>query len=117
MENVKFRAWHKNKSKMIYGPTDGVISSPWILSLCQSCFMDPMQFVGLYDKNDKEIYEEDIAFCHDEDFHDFIGVVKFKNGHFMIDDNFTSHYFLQDFEIEVIGNIYENSGLLKRNTP
>lgn len=100
-----FKIW--GQSYIMWGETNGTPNLTEVDS--STCG----QYTGLNDKYDNLIYEKDIVFCHDEDFNDFIGVVTFKNGHFMIKSDLISRYFLQDFEIEVIGNIYNNPGLLK----
>ena len=73
------------------------------------------QFTGLYDKNDREIYEGDIVdivenkyiIIFDEEELDF----KATNGKKNYGNNF--QYLNCCDEIEVIGNTYENIGLLE----
>lgn len=70
------------------------------------------QYTGLYDKNGKEIYEGDILrFTHERE--DFINTdariaVEIPKIYYMIDNPY-NHSF------EVIGNIYENPELLKKD--
>lgn len=69
------------------------------------------QFTGLYDKNEKEIYEGDIA-CNDT----YKGVVVYKNGAFALDlgKNYGCVYLFCLDSLMVIGNIYDNKELLER---
>ncbi|MBH1941659.1 hypothetical protein I5677_12220 [Mobilitalea sibirica] len=65
------------------------------------------QYIGLKDKNGKEIYEEDI-FCH-PNAPKYKYVVEWEDGGFSIfieDTGFKHNY------IEVIGNIHENPELI-----
>jgi len=72
------------------------------------------QFTGLADKNGKEIYEGDIL----KDKYSDLYIVFFKNGSFVyksITEKLDLFYNLSNSnnQWEVIGNIYENSDLLK----
>ena len=74
------------------------------------------QFIGLYDKNGKEIYEGDIVrFDYIEERKEIMSVC-FDDGMFgfLIEGGFypLSEYLNQN--LEVIGNIYENPELLKQ---
>ena len=76
-----------------------------------------LAFTGLHDRNGTEIYEGDIITGKDGKFK-IKGVVKFKEGCFwcMIppDDYFEPFPDLMEgYEVEVVGNVFENPGLLK----
>jgi uncharacterized phage protein (TIGR01671 family) len=58
MKEIKFRAWHDDKKEML---------PPWsiwktnLVDYDDSCYLHIMQYTGIKDKNDKEIYEGDIV--------------------------------------------------------
>ena len=132
MREIKFRAWDKLTSKMLYWE--------YLLSVHPSInlfFNEPdvelMQYTGLKDKNGKEIYERDII----QEQTIMIGhtgkvfqqgsgewSVSYRRGShpFYIPDGFENSietHSLQDWasdkRIVVIGNIYENPELLSPN--
>ena len=78
------------------------------INLCNS--------LGLYDKNEKEIYEGDIILIKDDTEK---LIVKWYDGAFVLVNKYDEHfegyvtlYRYMPIEIEVIGNIYENLELL-----
>jgi len=74
MREIKFRGWDKSIKKMIYPKLwDNSMPSNW------QHWYELMQFTGLKDKNEKEIYEGDIVRCEYG-----IGQVVFNAGCFMV---------------------------------
>jgi uncharacterized phage protein (TIGR01671 family) len=87
------------------------------------------QYTGLNDSTGRKIYEGDIlkvegneyysndSFCIDEEEWEYIGKVKSNSCMWLIESNNTWLPFcdmlMEDFEIEIIGNIYENPELLE----
>lgn len=73
------------------------------------------QFTGLHDCKGVKIYDGDIVHFEQDDF-DFYFEVSFNdNGCFVARNHLqkSDFYFLDDFEYKVIGNIHQNSELLK----
>ena len=70
-----------------------------------------MQNTGLSDKNDKEIYEGDIL---KGAYNDHLYVVEFKHGEFICEKGI--HILGRSLwdKTEIVGNIYENPGLLQQ---
>lgn len=141
MRDIKFRAWHKEKNIMVYdneddtygywdgccnsnvGMVNTILNSKWYKQY------EFMQYTGLKDENEKEIYEGDIIdFSYDMfvgNFDTFVakGVVVFDEGAFYVElfenerttkDEAYLLYSINTDSIEVIGNIYENKDLLKK---
>jgi uncharacterized phage protein (TIGR01671 family) len=111
MREIKFRAWLYKDKKMQY---ESLFRAEKFGG--RDCEII-MQFTGLHDKNGKEIYEGDI--CHSKNHEPSNYKVEFFEGGFCltcegaypIDIN---HFFPSiGCCIEVIGNVYENSDLLK----
>lgn len=112
MREIKFRAWDKCKSRMVFFDLwDAEVSIP-------SSDSPIMQYIGLKDRTGREIYEGDIVSFYIEDKEDSQGKseVYFLNGCFSI--NAGEEYkpclcMCEEEYLEVIGNIYENGDLLK----
>ncbi len=130
MKEIKFRAWNKIASFMMdwkdfIGYEKDQIS---IVGNDYRVFNDDefiiMEYTGLKDKNGKEIHEGDITAVFNFEDSFFRVKVVYQNGAFgyinIFDEfiPFASNNFSQwtddkSKEIEVVGNIYENSDLLK----
>lgn len=125
---IKFRAWNIKKKIMCYDNED-MSAGYWDVAYSSDVSIinqylnlpkhlrsyEYMQYIGVLDKNGKEIYEDDIVLSDDGK----VGQVKWFEEHlaFMIwcvTDNKVYFAYDNDFsKIEVIGNLYENADLLK----
>ena len=127
MREIKFRAWVKEKKAIFEVILIDYVSKKvtyllervgHLLSIRDAKFNDVelMQYTGLKDKNNKEIYEGDILF---ESFGERYYKVVFENGGFRAEfkGDFDEHSFdLIDVVAqgcEIVGNIYENSKFIK----
>ncbi len=117
MREIKFRAWDKEGNEST-GEEIGMISAeewrerysyvmplPWKTN--RYIFI---QFTGLKDKNGKEIYEGDIINRGDYEPR-LIQTVTYVYGGFSLYE--TKSSMPPEWDMEIIGNIYENPELLK----
>lgn len=126
MREIKFRAWVKEKKAIFEVILIDYVTKKvtyllervgHLLSIRDAKFYDVelMQYTGLKDKNNKEIYEGDILF---ESFGEKYYKVIFENGSFKaeVEGDFEEYSFdLIDVVAqgyEVVGNIYENPELI-----
>ena len=131
MREIKFRAWDTYSAKMHYKFTIGSVTNPndnlWT---CPTAWVEDrgwvncdtfelMQYTGLKDKNDVEIYEGDIVKAHTYKRTNF--KIEFIEGGFCATQNGIeypidiNHFYPSiGCTIEVIGNIYENPELLEQ---
>ena len=121
---IKFRAWIKDKKKMVYGK-DATSSAHFTDSFkYRKNEVELMQYTGLKDKNGKEIFEGDILRDTDSEIY----YVDFIRGCFYLRTNYKSFPHLgwaewlpmceidrlaNPVDFEIIGNIYENPDLLE----
>ena len=122
MREIKFRAWHKEKK--IMGEVLGIdilhkeifFSNEDVDCYEHTDFKDAelMQYTELKDKNNKEIYEGDIVIHHSKMYKIIFNAKEarfvLRNDEFELEIPFTNN---NNKRIEVIGNIYENSELIK----
>ena len=116
---IKFRAWEKNLKEMIpVGEID--FNSLMINQSTTWRFIDEvelMQYTGLFDKNGTEIYEGDLV---SDLLNGSLGEVIFDEGCYLVDwedelTTITLHQNIREFDVVVVGNIYENPELLERS--
>ena len=138
MRDIKFRAWDKVSKKMlkiglvdlddmtVYNAKSGDFRCSYQRKTKYSeneSFEDVerlifMQYTGIKDKNEKEIFEGDIFVHNNQKFEviydgtRFIGVDSDRSGNGYV-CYVDSHYKDGSSSIEVIGNIYENPELLE----
>lgn len=114
MREIKFRAFHKERREYDYSEYG---SGGWWGDCVVDCPKDyePIQqYTGLKDKNGKEIYHFDILslpmrFHGDHTYKPSIAVMQWEHDGWYVEDQGECGY----SEMEIIGNIYENSELLK----
>ena len=118
---MKIRIWdHWNKHFVyvnISEPTEADIEALGVLAKCQK-----QLFTGLSDKNGKEIYEGDVVkyrWSLDKKYTALTNEIVFETAYARFNIKgwmgVISKGFAEIQEMEVIGNIFENSGLVKGN--
>jgi uncharacterized phage protein (TIGR01671 family) len=128
---IKFKFWNKKNSRFLQNDNNSIdktIFDLWdwveVMGTCTSFPMGDYVFVqctGLTDKNNKPIYEGDIvkfsrSFEKERQIKELKSFVRFDEGQFGFDlIGFNDRFFTLSDEcgIEVIGNIFEHSELLK----
>ena len=111
MREIKFRAWDIENKR--YNHLSFSIYKVNMIDQDPSRWLF-LQYTGLKDKNDKEIYEGDILSIPPDAHHHYEerNVVEYGDGVYLLEDH---GLYLNDWNEmgEVIGNIYENPELLE----
>ncbi|OFG50518.1 YopX family protein [Listeria monocytogenes] len=130
MRDIEYRAFVKETKKMLpvtdlcFNETEAVGVSGCGNANCTLCvdwysFDDVvlMQYTGLKDKNGKKIFEGDIVNCKffDRMVSDIAGVINFIDCVWAVSDfkNKRLYQLIDVDNIEIIGNIHENSEILE----
>ena len=127
---IKFRAWDKRKKKMIYNFfISSVGGGIWqktgheLYPISHAIGNALMQYTGLEDKNGREIYEGDIVEClwgrGVVCFGGYLNIGGYDTSSccygFHVETREGNCTLTDDEYTEVIGNIFENPGLLEGN--
>ena len=120
MKEIKFRAWQSHKNKML--SHEDMVRGGWSFDdfNVDGSKSEIMQYTGLKDKKGKEIYEGDIV---NQQFDTFVveyGIqevdafegIGYNLWSFM--EKLTADGKRLQSELEVVGNIYENPELLRK---
>ena len=122
MREIKFRVWHKGKKIIseVFGIDilhKEIFFSNGDVDYCEISdfkYIELMEYTGLKDKNNKEIYEGDIINLHNGKYK---VIFNSKEARFVLRDDefemnipFTNN---NNKRMEVVGNIYENPELIK----
>ena len=109
MREIKFRAWDEVLEEFVLWKK---FKEYYNWAIFENDKVKVMQYTGLKDKNGKEIYEGDMLKVGEWEPKEVIwkseGIVSYILKH--------TDYFLgsnEPYEIEIIGNIYENEELLE----
>lgn len=124
MRTIKFRGKRIDNGQWVYGKNiqfqiDGT-DRVCISENASQRWLDPDtvgQFTGLYDKNDKEIYEGDIISLNPRNSRTLKVYWNDRMCNFLLvnDDTVIDMYKDDENHYKVIGNIYDNKELLTQN--
>ena len=132
MRTIKFRAKELGTGEWVIGDLHILCTRPHIHNFLYNPdkkYIDMStigQFIGLHDKNGKEIYEGDFIRSFDSQGEPIIHAIEYENNDaqfIVVLAGYTKYDFgcggitqkwINEFEKEVIGNIHDNPELLKQ---
>ena len=119
-KEIKYRAWDKINKKMLnwYEFLDTNVKDTFITP--ESTGLILTEYIGICDKNGKEIYRNDIIKLKKLDKDPIIALIDWSREYlsYVLITEDVAHVFenlgdyLDEYDLEIIGNIYENSNLL-----
>jgi uncharacterized phage protein (TIGR01671 family) len=134
MREIRFRVWDAKYNKFVVPNMDNhdvyfylssILAELVPLKEYEGRFI-LQQFTGYSDKNGREVFEGDILkykiyegnMDSRDDAYEYVDKVKFENGtyfprphSFVCEDSWYNHEF---FDLEVIGNVFENKDLCEK---
>ena len=122
MREIKFRAWNKQKKEMMKVSSISLENKEIAVKdfgtyhFFRIKDIELMQYIGLKDKNDKEVYEGDIVVLNNIE-NDNMCIVRYEHSRYRL-EGWSLREDLSNVEdrfLEVVGNIYENKNLLEEN--
>lgn len=114
---IQFRGKRVANNEWIYGSYAQVLDidrNPSIIPFGDNRFFGVIpetvgQFINRHDINDKPVYESDNLKCKDlYTGLEFTGTVEFQDCSFVIKNDCVTHYRWMDYEVEVVGNVWES---------
>lgn len=111
-ERFRFRVYLETENKMVYSEDWTEESWTQINQWAQAGFL--MQVIGLKDTQGHDVFEGDIVEVYNTYKEEtFRGSIQYHNGAYTIrKDDLTSHSRFINYEMRVIGNIFETPKLL-----
>ncbi|AMD94545.1 YopX family protein [Leptotrichia sp. oral taxon 847] len=119
---IKFRAWDKENEKMMKVSSlslenkEIAVRENGTYHFFRMQNLELMQYTGLKDKNDKEIYEGDVVVLNNIKI-DNMCIVRYEHNSYRL-EGWSLREDLSNVEakfLEVVGNIYESKNLLEEN--